>query len=324
MLISAKNINFEFRVIFWLELLMLLFSFELNAAPEKTTGIETELSDVKNIYFKTVNLDANLAILLHAMGKSPPPTLGVVVLAADKRQVYYESLSLFRKVNRLSFELLRIKRQEPELSGANLVWSDINYLIEHAESLIDAIFKKFDIAKAKQSQLEHKQSFSPQLLLASLLNTNRFINHVLERPFSPSDVYQELTVAVGYAANLLSRHPNVSRIPDSPEFEKNKKPVDVFMRLYSILDDIDAIAKTENLQMVKLDISQIKTENILPGDVYDMAQLVVSELVFLHDYYNSQRIIPPRFYPGAKFPAHVYQRAGLLQKQIESLRKQMN
>jgi hypothetical protein len=63
--------------------------------------------------------------------------------------------------------------------------------------------------------------------------------------------------------------------------------------------------------------------SITAGDVFLLASVVVSQLDFLHQQIGVSK--PPRqvFYPGRKFPADVYQRAGLLQAQLAQLAQQV-
>ena len=58
-----------------------------------------------------------------------------------------------------------------------------------------------------------------------------------------------------------------------------------------------------------------------PSDVYDLAALLVSELAHLHA--QKTNALPPRrtFYPGRKLPSHVFQRVGVLSRQIDAIRE---
>jgi hypothetical protein len=50
-----------------------------------------------------------------------------------------------------------------------------------------------------------------------------------------------------------------------------------------------------------------------------MATLLVSELAYL--WSHAEGAVPPHpaYYPGRKLPSHVYQRAGLLERQLAEL-----
>ena len=58
---------------------------------------------------------------------------------------------------------------------------------------------------------------------------------------------------------------------------------------------------------------------LTPSDVYDMATLLVSELAYLWAQLDDAAVPRPAYYPGSRFPSHVYQRAGLLERQLSDL-----
>ena len=64
---------------------------------------------------------------------------------------------------------------------------------------------------------------------------NRQLNLLLERRFAPSDVYMQVTQAIGYAARQLAHNRDAMRIPDTPPFERNKQPGSVYFRLVNCL-----------------------------------------------------------------------------------------
>ena len=102
-----------------------------------------------------------------------------------------------------------------------------------------------------------------------------------------------------------------------------KRPRDVYLRLVGCFNRIREIADRSGLEILELEVDGTKkaAENAEPGDVYDIASLLVSELAFLHSQLKNGK--PPRevFFAGRKFPSHVYQRAGILEKQLEKLEK---
>ena len=62
-------------------------------------------------------------------------------------------------------------------------------------------------------------------------------------------------------------------------------------------------------------------EGVTPSDVYDMATLLISELDYLWTHAENAVSPRPAYYPGRKLPSHVYQRAGLLERQLAELEK---
>ena len=71
--------------------------------------------------------------------------------------------------------------------------------------------------------------------------------------------------------------------------------------------------------MLRLEVDEERVAAVAPSDVYDIAALLVSELNYLHTQRKGAE--PPRkvFNPGRKLPSHVYQRIGVLCKQMKRL-----
>ena len=161
---------------------------------------------------------------------------------------------------------------------------------------------------------------TPSDVLRSIVQANRQVNLLLERRFSPSDAFQQVTVAMGYCEKLLERFPKAETMPRAPSFKPNKQPGDVYGRLLKASDTIHAIIQASGLQSLELKHpKQALIEGVAPSDVYDIASLLVSELAYLHSQLPDPA--PPRtvYFPGRKFPSDVYQRAGILERQLAEL-----
>ena len=63
------------------------------------------------------------------------------------------------------------------------------------------------------------------------------------------------------------------------------------------------------------------TNDVTPSDVYDVASLLVSELAYLHARLPNAGAPRSSYNPGDKLPSHVYQRAGMLERQLSELNK---
>jgi hypothetical protein len=143
----------------------------------------------------------------------------------------------------------------------------------------------------------------------SIVQANRQVNLLLNQQYAPSDVFQQVTLAVGYAAQLRTQFPG-TRMPEAPAFERRKRPADVYHRLIECFARVRAVMQYSGLNALTLDRHP---ETVTPSDVYDIASLIVSELSFLHSQLDGVLAPPDAYYPGRKFPADVYQRAELLE-----------
>ena len=159
-------------------------------------------------------------------------------------------------------------------------------------------------------------------MLKAIVQANRQLNLMLERQFAPSDVFQEVTLGVGYTSRLLETFPKAERIPIEPAYEPEKRPVDVYRRLLGCFRRIREIAERSNVRMLDLEVDDAQIDAIVPSDVYDVASLIVAELAYLQSQLPASQ--PPRnvYFVGRKFPSDVYQRAGILELQLIELQKQ--
>ena len=98
----------------------------------------------------------------------------------------------------------------------------------------------------------------------------------------------------------------------------------MYQRLTGCVEDVRRIAELSGLQTLSLEIrDEDHVEESSPSDVYDIASLLVSELAWLHA--QNVNLKPARrvVYPGKRLPAHVFQRAGILENQLGALQKQV-
>lgn len=235
------------------------------------------------------------------------------------RDLYFQTLTLWRKTDRLLFEISRVRATPPPTPKGELGTADILANLQNAHEILQQILRELRIAT--EPEASSGQTPARIDLFAALLDLNRQADLLLERHFAPSDAYMEITLAVGYAARLLARYPEASRIPEEPPFEPDKQPGDVYQRLISCLRSISRIDQTLGLAVLDIDTRQTDLTQLTPGDVFVVASLIVSQLDHLYKQLGGDKPPPQAFYPGRKFPAHSYQRAGLLQAQLQQLER---
>ena len=242
-----------------------------------------------------------------------------MVANAAPREVYFQAESLFHKANQLAFELTRTREEPPPSVPA----SQIRPM--HVFYMVDAAFKRVLTVRAQlgiitpTSEQIRPPSTAPTDVFRAILAANRQINHMLEQEFSPSDVFQKTTLAVHLSARLLRQFPGAIRLPDPPDYESGKRPVDVFSRLIRCYELTSKLAAGAGLESLTLYTDDQGLGSISPSDVYDMASLVVSELAYLNDQLPAVDLAPGSYYPGPKVPSDVYQRVGILEGQLQHL-----
>lgn len=261
---------------------------------------------------------ADLETLRSVTGAPRVNALELKVRGASPYEVYVQARTLFRKADRLSFEITRVRHPEPGRPQDGIAPADVLTMVRRAREAVHGVMAELDVG-AVGALPEADATKTPTDVFRAILSANRQLNLLLERRFSPSDVYMEVTVAIGYAAQLLARYPVAIRIPDPPPFVPAKEPSDVYLRLLACLKIVAGLLRDSGLEAMTIDASEALAENVTPSDVFDMASLVVAQLDVLHRHSQVGRMPREGFQPGRKFPSHVYQQASILKLQLEEL-----
>ena len=296
-----------------------------SSKPEDHAAIlKTGQIDTAGIFVHVALIQAELELIRFEMGKPKIKKAEIAVKDAAPRELFFQALTLFRKANRLSFEQLRQRVTVPVIPEKKIEPSQVHAVVDTALQRIYLVKKKLGIIEQAKVTPQNAAKTSSDVFVA-IIQANRQINLLLDQQFTPSDVFQQVTLAVGYTSRLLGQFLNAPRTPpQSPEFERGKRPPDVYRRLIGCYELARQIAVTSGLEMLTLKSSESQIETVIPSDVYDIASLVVSGLAYL--YAQMEEAQPPYevYNPGRKFPSHVYQRAGILEKQLIDLKKRVN
>jgi hypothetical protein len=102
-----------------------------------------------------------------------------------------------------------------------------------------------------------------------------------------------------------------------PTLQPGKKAQDVFTELINTYQTIRDVMQLSGFRM--LELSEISTPNIQPGDIYELAVLITSELKFLYSKTASPNTLQAAAYPGIKFPSHVLQRLTHLHNHLQAI-----
>lgn len=271
-----------------------------------------------DVFVHVALVRAELELIRFEMGKPENRQPKIAVQGAAPREVFFQGLTLFRKADRLCFEQTRQRTTEPLTPAGQIRPPQVYAVVDTVLERIRLVKKQLGI-KEQTEKIALDPTKTSTDVFRSIVQANRQLNLLLDRKFSPSDVFQQITSSVGYTSRLLARFPGAMRIPQTPTFVRRKRPADVYRRLVGCFMLIRKTADQSGIEMLTLD--EVRPTDVTPSDVYDIASLVVSELNFLHGQFKD--IPPPRpvYYPGRKFPSHVYQRAGILERQLIDLQK---
>jgi hypothetical protein len=267
-------------------------------------------------YARARQLADEIELIRKELGRPTDPRPPISVRGASPREVWFQALAVFRKADRLCHEIAN----DPTAAVPHAPPID-ELRPGHVLQVIDATLRELGETRKALGITEEAAApardatKTPSDVLGVLANANRQINQLLERPFTPADVFQQVSFAIAYAARLTKAPP-----PAEPAFERYKRPADCFARLHGCLELARRIVSKAGRPVIE-DITRPDPDTIRPADVYDMASLVLGEVAFLHALEPDRN--PPYPFegnvPGRKLPAHCYQLIGVLEQQLRQL-----
>ena len=205
-----------------------------------------------DVHARVMLLQQDLELVRYEMGKPRRLEGGGQIAGVAPREVYFQALTLFRKANRLSFEHTReivddLPRPDGEIKPA-----DVLAVVNNALGRIRRVQDKLGINHAVAPEAPDP-SKTPDDVILAILQASQQLNLLLDQPFSPAEVYQQLTLAIGYTARLRAQFPG-DRIPETPVFESGKRPSDVYRKLLDCFAIVRRIAGESNLSMLSLEV----------------------------------------------------------------------
>jgi hypothetical protein len=272
-----------------------------------------------HVYQQVELLRNELELIRLEMGKEPVEAPSLAVSHAKPREVFYQALTLFRKADRLTFEYTGERVADPTAPEDEIRPADVLAVVQEALARIASVKLSLGITEAAVASPLRPGMTSSQVFKA-IVTANRELNQLLDRPFAPADVYQQVTWAIAYASRLLDTPQRVATPPEPPPLERRKRPHDVYQKLLLCFSEVHEIGTASSVPMLELEVEREMAE-IAPSDVHDLATLLVSELAHLHA--QKRDALPPRrvFNPGRKLPSQVYRRVGVLCGQLKQLRE---
>lgn len=247
------------------------------------------------------------------MGRSEDTRAVPEITGAQPREVYFEAVVTWRKIGRLGAELgVELPRAVPAAPSLRDVKpGHVLQLLEGAALQVAEIEQRLGIGeKAAEPAVETGRQ--PSDVLVTLIRVNREISRTLERPFTPSDVFRTVSLAIAYAQRLGG-----NAAPTAP-FERRRQPAHCYASLESCLARAAALVVKGGGQSLA---SRGAPNDVLPGDVYDLANLVLGEVAYLHAMAPGAAPLYA-FEPqvgGHRLPAHVHQLARTLDAQLAAL-----
>jgi hypothetical protein len=257
-------------------------------------------------------LFAEVALIRDELGRSQDSRAPLEIVDAQPRECYFEALATWHKVDRLATELgvptARFEHPAPALTDTTP--GHVLQVIDAALVQVEAIKQRLQISQ-RIAEPAVETNRVPSDVLGTLIRINRELSRSLERPFTPGDVYRVVSLATTYAARLGGTAPLAP-------FEHQRKPLHCYQRLAACHGAVAAVIAKRGQKALS---ARGVPADVLPGDVYDLASLVLGELAFLHALTANAAPVHA-FEPaptGARLPAHVDQLARTLEAQLAAI-----
>lgn len=326
---DRPDISYYLRLII-LALGVMVYSGSIQAQESIATkeGNSPIASNIKTIglpevFAHVALVRAELELIRFEMGKPKNKQSELGVIDAEPREAFFQARTLIIKANRLSFEHRREYGTIPDSPKEPISVADVYALVDTALERIRLVKRTLGIFEQTDT-LPPDPTKTASDIYSAIVQANRQLNLLLDRQFTPNDAFQQITLAISLASHLLGRFPGAAKTPPAaPDFIHGKQPADVYRRLMDCYRLTRQIATVSGFKMLTLETDENHFEEITPSDVYDLAALVVSELSYLHAQLENAQPHREIYYPGRKFPSHVYQRAGILEKQLTELERRV-
>ena len=277
-------------------------------------GTRMKIEDVlpAHCHARATRLLGELALVRDEMGRSADARPAPEVTGAQPREVYFEAIVAWRKASRLAEEVGAAARRHAPAAPSlrDLKPGHVLQQIDGVLGVVEDIKQRFGITESVQEPAI-ENSRQPSDVLVTLVRVNRELSRTLERPFTPTDVFHVVALASAYAARL-------GGAPREVGFERKRKPADCYERLTACL--AAATKLVDKRGQPALAVRGAPPETI-PSDVYDLANLVLGELAYLHALAQDPAPLHA-FEPGPcghRLPAHVYQLARTLEAQLAAI-----
>jgi hypothetical protein len=266
-----------------------------------------------NCYARARRLLGEVTLVRDELGRNEDSRQVPEIEGAQPRECYFEAIAAWRKAERLADEVgVRTSRAVPPTPALK----DIKpgHVLQVLDAVVQIVAEVKSPLGIAESVVEPgiEPSRQPSDVLSTIIRINREMSRCLERPFTPTDVYETVALASAYATSL-------GATAELAPFERKRKPQNCYEMLASCLS---AAAGHVNQKGQKALVKRGMPADVLPGDVYDIAILVMGEIAFLHSLTTSAPCVQP-FTPlgrGHRMPSDVYQLARTLEKQLTSLK----
>ena len=281
-------------------------------------GLAAEI-EPPDVYQSTMVIRGELERIREALNKPGDSRAEIGVQKAQPREVFFQAVTLWVKANRLCKETRRAEL--PEISKVEIAPPrkvtprDVLVMTRNALGRISCVKRELGL-RGDVAAPPRDPAKTPTDVFRSIVQANRQLNLLLEYPFTPSDVFSIVALSQEFAAETLDVFAPEWRAdePVPSPYSEGKAPVDVFRQLLRCFAVIERIAEHSGLTM--LELTPAVDRSTVPGDVFDLASLVFSEVRFFATAAGVRKRYTLRV-ATEKVPSDVYQLAVGLERLLD-------
>lgn len=282
---------------------------------------DSEDIDNRTIYLLANEIADNVELIREVMGRPYDDSPRLPASEVSERELLLSVQTLFRKANQLAREAGVADRRSPPAAPPDRIQAaDIFGTLELASGQIMLVKEAFEITETIEP-LRRESDISTTGVFMTIVDVNRQLNLMLDETISPDDVFDRIALVNLYAAGIVHRLDADAPQPVLPPVSSHYYPADVYAKLLECLDLIGEIAeRVDGARVMSLSSRRNIPDDIEPGHVYDIAQIVVADVATLSvalDALDTTALDFP--VPKRIFPTQVYQRAALLLSQLEAI-----
>lgn len=276
------------------------------------TVLAMKLEEVRpgHCYGRAQRLLAEVNLVRDELGRGEDHRPAFESSNAPPRACYFAALAVWQQADRLASEL--------GVDGGRLAVpaSPVNGIMPgHVLEVIHGVLARVEEIKARLGITERAAEPTldldkqPNDVLVTLVKVSRQLALMLERPFSPGDVFSVVSLAATYATRLGGN-------AETQAFERKKQPRHCYARLIACHNVAAERIRSRGEQTMAL---KGVPSDVVPGDCYDLAHLVLCDIAYLHAITGKASPVGA-FEPtvaGHRLPAHVDQLARTLEQQLQ-------
>ena len=252
------------------------------------------------------------------------------------RDVFYQGLTVHKKISRIRYEFSRIESKVPNIKDGEYAPQHVYSLIMSTQSILDDTLNELvhtynfnESNQAVKSIFDIKVptvdlSKQPKDVFIKLVDLNRKLNLLMDFEFSPADTFEQVTLAISYASAILKTISYEQTVYEPEPLMVGKRPVDVYHRLSKIHNQLFDCMKGVGVLTTNIPEEIYRSEVVNPSDVYDLANLILSNLAYLQRNLKLYVKPKPTYYPGKIIPSAVFQRVSILERQVNNIHRLRN